>query len=94
MKSSASIFRIIACLASLCHACCGAEDRPNVLFFLGDDMGVTDASVPFIHDAEGKPVKAPLNARYRTPNMERLAAQGRNALIVLDPLEETKNQRP
>lgn len=77
MKSLAFISWFIACLASFCPAFCGAVVRPNILFFLVDDMGMTDTSVPFIYDAEGKPVKAPLNARYRTPNMERLASQGR-----------------
>ena len=54
-----------------------AADRPNILFFLVDDMGVADTSVPFLYDKAGKPMKSPLNARYRTPHMERLAAQGR-----------------
>lgn len=51
--------------------------RPNVLFFLVDDMGVADTSVRFLRDAEGEPVDMPLNERYRTPSIERLAAQGR-----------------
>ncbi len=43
---------------------------PNILFFFVDDMGWQDTSVPFhIEPTE-------LNAIYRTPNMERLAAQG------------------
>lgn len=49
---------------------------PNVVVFLIDDMGVMDTSVPFLLDGEGKPVRYPLNEKYRTPNMERLAAQG------------------
>lgn len=55
----------------------GAAQRPNILFFLVDDMGVADTSVTFLYDAQGKPIRAPLNARYRTPHMERLARQGR-----------------
>jgi arylsulfatase A-like enzyme len=51
-------------------------ERPNILFFLVDDMGVFDTVVPFVHDAAGKPVSSPLQHRYRTPNMERLAANG------------------
>lgn len=51
--------------------------RPNILFFLVDDMGTTDTSVRFLETADGKAIDAPLNSRYRTPNMERLAAQGR-----------------
>ncbi|MCW1926140.1 sulfatase [Luteolibacter arcticus] len=63
----------------LCLVLCGiaaAADRPNVLVFIVDDMGWQDTSVPFHHDAEGKPVVSVLNRRYRTPNMEKLAAQG------------------
>ena len=50
-----------------------AEDvaqRPNIVFFFVDDMGWQDTSVPF-HTEVTK-----LNRRYRTPNMQRLAAQG------------------
>ena len=53
-----------------------AAERPNLLFFLVDDMGVFDTSVPFLHDAAGKPVESPLQQRYRTPHMQRLAAAG------------------
>ena len=45
-------------------------ERPNIVLFLVDDMGWQDTSVPF-HSAE-----TALNRRYRTPNMERLAASG------------------
>ena len=52
-----------------------AQDRdtqaaPNMVLFLVDDMGWQDTSVNF-----GAEV-TPLNRRYRTPNMERLAASG------------------
>lgn len=50
--------------------------RPNIVVFLVDDMGVMDTSVPFLTDQSGKPKRYPLNDYYRTPNMERLAAQG------------------
>ena len=30
-----------------------AQDRPNIILFLVDDMGVMDTSVPFLTDAEG-----------------------------------------
>lgn len=53
-----------------------AADRPNLIVFLVDDMGVMDTSVPFLTDAQGKPKAYPLNGWYRTPSMERLAAQG------------------
>lgn len=51
-----------------------AQERPNIIVFLVDDMGLMDTSVPFITDAEGNPQRQPLNDWYRTPNMERLAS--------------------
>lgn len=47
-----------------------ASAKPNIVFFLVDDMGWQETSVPF-HSAVTE-----LNRRYRTPNMERLAMQG------------------
>ena len=46
------------------------EKLPNIVVFLVDDLGWNDTSLPF-HD---KPTK--YNARYRTPELERLAEQG------------------
>lgn len=54
----------------------GAANKPNILVFLVDDMGLMDTSVPFLTDADGNPKRYPLNDYYRTPNMERLAARG------------------
>ena len=53
-----------------------AADRPNIMVFLVDDMGVMDTSVPFMTDGTGRPVRYPLNDWYRTPSMERIAASG------------------
>lgn len=47
-----------------------AEPKPNIIFFLVDDMGWQETSVPFHTEATA------LNRRYRTPGMERLAAEG------------------
>jgi arylsulfatase A-like enzyme len=44
--------------------------RPNIVFFLVDDMGWQETSVPLHTEVTD------LNRRYRTPNMERLAAEG------------------
>ena len=44
--------------------------HPNIVLFLVDDMGWQDTSVPFHRDITA------FNKRYRTPNMERLAADG------------------
>jgi len=53
-----------------------AADKPNIVVFLVDDMGLMDTSVPFLTDPEGNPETHPLNEFYGTPNMERLAAIG------------------
>lgn len=47
-----------------------APERPNIIFFLVDDMGWQDTSLPFWKE------KTPYNETYETPNMERLARQG------------------
>ncbi len=47
-----------------------AQRKPNIIVFLVDDMGWQDCSVPFWTHA------TPLNKRYHTPNMERLAREG------------------
>ncbi|HVZ26014.1 MAG TPA: sulfatase-like hydrolase/transferase, partial [Sediminibacterium sp.] len=47
-----------------------ATTRPNIIFFLVDDMGWEDTSVPFFGE------QTDLNRKYHTPNMERLAAMG------------------
>lgn len=53
-----------------------AQEKPNLIVFLVDDMGLMDTSVPFITDNQGIPIQQPLNNWYHTPSMERLAAQG------------------
>ena len=53
-----------------------AQERPNVIVFLVDDMGLMDTSLPFLCNETGDAVRHPLNNWYRTPNMERMARQG------------------
>lgn len=57
---------------------CTAADsqRPNMVVFLVDDMGMMDTSVPFLTDEQGAPKPYPLNHFYRTPSMQRLVRQG------------------
>ena len=47
-----------------------ADNRPNIIVFIVDDMGWQDTSLPFWDK------KTRYNEMYDTPNMERLAAQG------------------
>jgi len=46
------------------------QAKPNIIFFLVDDMGWQETSVPFWNE------KTTLNTRYHTPNMESLAEKG------------------
>ena len=47
-----------------------AEQRPNIILFMVDDMGWQDTSLPFWTQ------KTHYNEAYETPNMERLAQKG------------------
>ena len=65
------LFRVfVALFAFMITASALGAERPNIVLFLVDDMGWQDTSVPF-HTATTE-----LNRRYRTPNMDRLAASG------------------
>lgn len=66
------IFRmaLLCGLAAVAGARTVAAEKPNIVFFLVDDMGWQETSVPFHTET------TELNRRYKTPNMERLAAQG------------------
>lgn len=46
-----------------------AQEKPNIIFFLVDDMGWQDTSVPFWDSTTSQ------NKKFHTPNMERLAQQ-------------------
>ena len=52
-------------LLLMCTLCCtdaSAEtDRPNIVLFLVDDMGLMDTSVPMLTDENGKPKRYPWN---------------------------------
>lgn len=47
-----------------------ANQKPNIVLFMVDDMGWQDTSVPFWKE------KTHFNKRYQTPGMERLADEG------------------
>ena len=76
-KMKRSIFNLIVLISLLTGGfiSCNRQQkpeasRPNILFFLVDDLGWEDTSVPFWHDSVE-------NNRYlRTPHIARLAAEG------------------
>ncbi|MFA6592795.1 MAG: sulfatase-like hydrolase/transferase [Bacteroidales bacterium] len=51
-------------------ALAGANDRPNIIFFLVDDNGYVDSQVPYGYEVY------PNNNRFDTPNMLKLASEG------------------
>ena len=65
-KHIISLFTILL----LGAAAVDAQQRPNIIVFLVDDMGWQDCAVPFWTTGTA------FNKRYRTPNMERLAKDG------------------
>ena len=67
---------LVIMLSLATQAMTAESSHPNIVLFLVDDMGVMDTSVPMLVNANGKPERYPWNDWYRTPNMERLAAQG------------------
>ncbi len=75
MRQLLSVLAVIFSL-SVFSPVVGAAEKPNIVIFLVDDMGLMDTSVPMLVDADGNPKRYPLNDWYRTPNMERLAEQG------------------
>lgn len=65
------IFLLTALLAGIGTAAQSqAKKSPNIIFFLVDDMGWQDTSVPFWDSI------TPANRKFRTPNMERLCKAG------------------
>ena len=48
----------------------GKQTKPNIVFFLVDDYGWPESSVPYGDEVY------PRNMEFHTPNMERLARQG------------------
>lgn len=65
-------YRIAICTVvyAVLSASTAAAKQPNIVFFFVDDMGWQDTSVLFHTEV------TELNKRYRTPNMEKLAASG------------------
>lgn len=70
MKNKLFLAGISFAAAAITSGAAAAERRPNIVLFMVDDLGWQDTSVPFYRE------KTPLNHRYHTPNMERLAGMG------------------
>jgi arylsulfatase A-like enzyme len=65
-----AILAVLSCALSMGADPARAEQPPNIILFLVDDLGQQDVSVPMLDQPTA------LNRRYRTPNLERLAARG------------------
>ena len=78
VRSIKFAFHLFAALLLIGIVNAASQDprKPNIIFFLVDDMGWQDTSVPFWRDKDGNPIRTYLNARYHTPNMEKLAKKG------------------
>jgi arylsulfatase A-like enzyme len=59
-----------------CSQLVSAQEQPNIIVFLVDDMGLMDTSLPFLIDSKGNEMHYQQNDWFRTPNMERAAKQG------------------
>lgn len=72
MKLKSTLVFCLIFLNSLLHDlhAQSTSAKQNIVFFLIDDMGWQDCSVPFYKE------KTKQNEQFRTPNMERLAAKG------------------
>lgn len=70
MSNWISLLVAFACTAPAVAAGVAADAPPNIILFIVDDLGQQDVSVPMLDEPSA------LNARYRTPNLERLAARG------------------
>jgi arylsulfatase A-like enzyme len=66
-KSTLLLFPLMGTLGCFAQK---PPETPNIIFFLVDDMGWQDTSVPFWEK------RTKLNDQYHTPNMEKLASQG------------------
>lgn len=70
MKMKTKSFFGLSLALPLAACSTSEQQRPNIVFFLVDDMGWVDSSVAYGEEAY------PINLRHNTPNMARLAEEG------------------
>lgn len=73
MKLNSGKAALLGAMCATVAACTDSRhggERPNIIFFLVDDMGWVDSSVPYDGNIY------PNNLRFNTPNMERLERRG------------------
>ena len=70
MKMKTKSFVGLSLALPLAACSTSEQQRPNIVFFLVDDMGWVDSSVAYGEEAY------PINLRHNTPNMARLAEEG------------------
>ena len=73
MKPNSGKAALLGAMCATVASCTDSRhggERPNIIFFLVDDMGWVDSSVPYDGNIY------PNNLRFNTPNMERLARRG------------------
>ena len=88
ISTTSSVLLGLSAFATTASASVSKNKQPNIIIVMVDDMGTEDTSVDFNYSATGKAVKPvnPVklgfpkfkqgNSHYKTPNMEKLAAQG------------------
>lgn len=70
MTTNRTIKNLALTIPLLTSGAAMAADRPNIIFFLVDDFGWTETSLPFGDEVY------PRNKQFHTPNMERLSKMG------------------
>lgn len=70
MKNRIKTLSALALAVPLTGCVAQKQEKPNIIFFLIDDMGWADCSVSFGDETY------PRNQIFHTPNLERMAAQG------------------
>lgn len=72
-----ALFVLLSAALSAAPSAAQDADRPHIIFFLVDDLGWQDVSVPMWVDPQtGVETRTAFNDHFRTPTLEALAARG------------------